>query len=92
MNPAILSFDSEARAFVHGSTWDANAMDRMLDVRDMAVMGATIERIAGRDGFAGVIRARFPHPKQGEPGVDRRAHGYDALRWNDREPEMAPRR
>ena len=32
-------------------------------------MGATIERIAGRQGFAGCVRARFPHPKQGEPGI-----------------------
>ena len=28
-----------------------------------------IERIAGRQGFAGCVRARFPHPKQGEPGI-----------------------
>jgi len=46
-------------------------VNRMLDIaaRDMAIMGATIERIAGRQGFGGVIRARFPHPKQGEPGI-----------------------
>jgi glutamate carboxypeptidase len=43
----------------------------MLDIaaRDMAVMGASIERIAGRQGFAGCVRARFPHPKPGEPGI-----------------------
>jgi glutamate carboxypeptidase len=43
----------------------------MLDLaaRDMAIMGATIERIAGRQGFGGVVRARFPHPRQGEPGI-----------------------
>ncbi len=40
-----------------------------LAARDMAIMGATIERIAGRQGFGGVVRARFPHPKQGEPGI-----------------------
>jgi hypothetical protein len=40
-----------------------------LAARDMAIMGATIERIAGRQGFAGCVRARFPHPKQGEPGI-----------------------
>ena len=52
-------------------TWDARAVDRMLDhaAREMAIMGATIERIAGRQGFAGCVRARFPHPKQGEPGI-----------------------
>jgi glutamate carboxypeptidase len=35
----------------------------------MAIMGATIERIAGRQGFAGCVRARFPHRTQGEPGI-----------------------
>jgi glutamate carboxypeptidase len=52
-------------------TWDAAAVDRMLDLaaRDMAMMGATIERIAGRMGFGGCVRARFPHPKAGEPGI-----------------------
>jgi glutamate carboxypeptidase len=78
MNPANLPFDSEAmlkglRAWVEceSPTWDAGAVDRMLDLaaRDMAIMGATIERIAGRQGFGGCIRARFPHPKQGEPGI-----------------------
>jgi len=43
-------------------TWDAGAVNRMLDIaaRDMAIMGATIERIAGRQGFGGAVRARFP--------------------------------
>ena len=78
MNPANLPFDSEAmlqglRGWVEceSPTWDASAVERMLDLaaRDMAIMGATIERIAGRQGFAGCVRARFPHPKQGEPGI-----------------------
>ena len=78
MNPANLPFDSEAmlqglKSWVEceSPTWDAGAVERMLDVaaRDMAIMGATIERIGGRQGFGGVIRARFPHPKQGEPGI-----------------------
>src|SRR6201989_255323 len=78
MNPANLPFDSEAmllglRGWVEceSPTWDATAVERMLDLaaRDMAIMGATIERIAGRQGFAGCVRARFPHPKQGEPGI-----------------------
>src|SRR6202040_2226063 len=52
-------------------TWDASAVERMLDIaaRDMAIMGASIERIAGRQGFGGCVRARFPHPKAGEPGI-----------------------
>src|SRR5215813_8025366 len=78
MNPANLPFDSETmlqglRSWVEceSPTWDAAAVERMLDLaaRDMAIMGATIERIAGRQGFAGCVRARFPHPKQGEPGI-----------------------
>ncbi len=78
MNPANLPFDSEAmllglRGWVEceSPTWDADAVNRMLDLaaREMAIMGATIERIAGRQGFGGCIRARFPHPKQGEPGI-----------------------
>ena len=78
MNPANLPFDSEAmlqglRGWVEceSPTWDAIAVNRMLDLaaRDMTIMGATIERIAGRQGFGGVVRARFPHPKQGEPGI-----------------------
>jgi glutamate carboxypeptidase len=78
MNPASLPFDSEAmlqglRAWVEceSPTFDAAAVNRMLDLaaRDMAVMGAGIERISGRQGFGGCVRARFPHPKQGEPGI-----------------------
>src|SRR6201982_1884567 len=78
MNPANLPFDSEAmlqglRAWVEceSPTWDASAVERMIDLagRDMTIMGATLERIAVRQGFAGCVRARFPHPRQGEPGI-----------------------
>lgn len=78
MNPANLPFDTEAmlpglRTWVEceSPTFDAAAVNRMLDLaaRDMAIMGATIERIAGRQGFGGCVRARFPHPRQGEPGI-----------------------
>jgi glutamate carboxypeptidase len=78
MNPANLPFDSESmlqglRNWVEceSPTWDKDAVNRMLDLaaRDMAIMGASIERIAGRQGFGDVIRARFPHPKQGDPGI-----------------------
>jgi glutamate carboxypeptidase len=78
MNPANLPFDTEAmlqglRAWVEceSPTFDAAAVNRMLDLaaRDMAIMGATVERIAGRQGFGGCVRARFPHPRQGEPGI-----------------------
>ena len=78
MNPANLPFDSEAMLAGSRPGWNAKArpgmrraVERMLDIaaREMAIMGATIERIAGRQGFAGCVRARFPHPKQGEPGI-----------------------
>src|ERR1700709_1022171 len=78
MNPANLPFDSEAmlqglRDWVEceSPTFDADAVDRMLDLaaREMAIMGASIERISGRRGFGGRGRARFPHPKEGEPGI-----------------------
>src|ERR1700742_1057817 len=78
MNPANLPFDSETmlqglRNWVEceSPTWDKDAVNRMLSLaaRDMAIMGASIERIAGRQGFADCVRARFPDPKQGEPGI-----------------------
>jgi len=68
MNPANLPFDSETmlqglRSWVEceSPTWDANAVERMLDLaaREMAIMGATIERIAGRQGFAAVSAPDF---------------------------------
>jgi glutamate carboxypeptidase len=76
--PMSLPFDVEAmlaglRPWVEceSPTWDAAAVNRMLELaaRDMALSGASIEYIAGRQGFGGCIRARFPHPKQGQPGI-----------------------
>jgi glutamate carboxypeptidase len=98
MNPADLPFDLDhmlqgLRVWVEceSPTWDANAVNGMLDLaaRDMAIMGATIERIAGRQGFGGCIRARFPHPKFGEPGILIAGHmdtvhpvgTIDTLKW-----------
>ncbi|MBN9040479.1 MAG: carboxypeptidase [Rhizobiales bacterium 62-47] len=78
MNPANLPFDTETmlqglRRWVEceSPTWDAAAVDRMLDLaaREMAIMGATIEHMPGQQGFGGYVRARFPHPKQGQPGI-----------------------
>lgn len=52
-------------------THDAAAVDRMIDLAayDLAAMGASIERIPGRMGLGGCVRATFPHPKAGEPGI-----------------------
>ena len=57
-------------------TFEAAAVNGMLDLaaRDFAAAGASIERIAGRLGFAGAIRALFPHPRRAEPGIVVFAH------------------
>jgi glutamate carboxypeptidase len=52
-------------------TYDASAVNRMMDLaaHDFASAGATIERIPGRLGLGGSLRARFPHVRQDEPGI-----------------------
>ena len=58
-------------------TWDAAAVDRMMDLagRDLALLGAHIERIPGRMGFGGCLRARLPHPMpEATPGILVLAH------------------
>jgi glutamate carboxypeptidase len=52
-------------------TWNARAVNRMMRMaaRDLAVMGARIEPIAGRMGFGDCLRATFPHARAGEPGI-----------------------
>lgn len=52
-------------------TYDAAAVNRMMDLAayDLAAAGAEIERIPGRMGFGGSVRARFPHKNFGEPGI-----------------------
>ncbi|MCM2561310.1 M20/M25/M40 family metallo-hydrolase [Lutimaribacter sp. EGI FJ00015] len=77
MDPLKLPFDADEmlaglRPWIEceSPTHDAAAVDRMMDLAayDLAQM-AEIERIPGRMGFGGCLRARFPHPKQGEPGI-----------------------
>ena len=52
-------------------THDAAAVNRMMDLasRDLAVMGATVERIPGRMGYGDCVRASFRHRRAGEPGL-----------------------
>jgi glutamate carboxypeptidase len=78
MNPKDLPFDADAmldglRPWVEceSPTFDAGAVNRMMDIgtRDLALMGARIERIPGRMGFGDCVRATFPHPKGDEPGI-----------------------
>jgi glutamate carboxypeptidase len=52
-------------------TYDAAAVNRMTDLAayDLAACGAEIERIPGRMGLGGSVRARFPHKNFGKPGI-----------------------
>lgn len=77
--PALdLPFDAEAmlpglRRWVEceSPTYDAAAVARMMEMaaRDLALMGARIETIPGRMGYGPCVRATFPHPRAGEPGI-----------------------
>ena len=78
MDPKALPFDVDAMIaglepwiVCESPTWDAAAVNRMMGVagRDLAMMGATIERIPGRMGFGDCVRARFPHQRRDEPGI-----------------------
>jgi glutamate carboxypeptidase len=78
MNPLQLPFDDDEmlaglRPWIEceSPTYDAAAVDRMMDMAayDLAAI-ATVERIPGRMGFGGCLRARLPHPDQGKkPGI-----------------------
>jgi glutamate carboxypeptidase len=83
-----LSLPFEAEALLAGlrpwvecesPTFDAAAVNRMMSLagRDLAILGARIERIPGRMGLSDCIRARFPHPDSdgdGEGGILVLAH------------------
>lgn len=78
MNALDLPFDADEmldglRPWVEceSPTWDTAAVSRMMDLaaRDLAAIGATVETIPGTRGFGTSIRATFPHPDQGKPGI-----------------------
>lgn len=52
-------------------TFDAAAVNRMMDLasRQLALLGAQLDRIPGRMGFGDCVRARFAHARRGEPGL-----------------------
>lgn len=52
-------------------THDAAAVNRMMDLAsyDLAAIGASIERIPGRQGFGDSVRATLPHNNSGQPGI-----------------------
>jgi glutamate carboxypeptidase len=56
-------------------TWDAGAVNTMMNLasRELAVMGARIDRIPGRMGFGDCVRARFAHASDA-PGILVMAH------------------
>ncbi len=58
-------------------TFDAAAVNRMMDMagRDLALLGARVDRIPGRMGLGDCVRARFPHPAgNSAPGILVMAH------------------
>lgn len=78
MDPTQLPFDPEPMLArlqpwveCESPTHDAVAVNRMMDLatRDLAVMGARVERIPGRMGFGDCVRATLPHRRAGEPGL-----------------------
>jgi glutamate carboxypeptidase len=84
-HPALdLPFDADAilaglRPWVEceSPTFDATAVNRMMHLagREMALLGARVERIAGRMGFGDCVRARFPHAAgEATPGILVLAH------------------
>jgi glutamate carboxypeptidase len=83
MNPQDLAFDADAMLArlepwirCESPTFDAAAVDRMMGLaaRDLALAGARVETVAGRMGFGGCVRARFPHPTGDAPGILVMAH------------------
>lgn len=88
MNPIDLPFDADEmlaglRPWVEceSPTWDAAAVNRMMDLaaRDLAAMGARVERIPGAIEPTGarmgdMVRAELPHPRAGEPGITIMGH------------------
>jgi glutamate carboxypeptidase len=52
-------------------TFDAAAVNRMMDLasRQLALLGAQLDRVPGRMGFGDCVRARFAHSRREEPGL-----------------------
>ena len=78
MDPTQLPFDADdmlaaLRPWVEceSPTHDAAAVNRMMDLatRDLALMGARVERIPGRMGYGDCVRATLPHRSSGTPGL-----------------------
>lgn len=57
-------------------TFDVEAVNRMMTLAadDLSAMGARVERVDGPAGLGDCVKAAFPHPRQGEPGILVMAH------------------
>jgi glutamate carboxypeptidase len=57
-------------------TFDRAAVNRMVTLacEDLAAMGAAVERVDGPAGLGDCVKAAFPHPRAGEPGILIMAH------------------
>lgn len=73
-----LSFDTDEmlqglRPWIESESpsFDAAAVNRMMDLvqHDLAALGARVERIPGRMGLGGSVRATMPHPRAGQGGI-----------------------
>ena len=78
MNLAHLGFNDEDMLaglkpwiLCESPSYDQAAVNRMQDIaaHDLAVMGASIERISPQSSIGDCIRARFAHPKPDQPGL-----------------------
>ncbi len=69
--PAAMLAALEPWVRCESPTFDRGAVNAMMDLvtRDLVLMGARIERIPGRMGFGDCVRATFPHPRAGTPGL-----------------------
>jgi glutamate carboxypeptidase len=83
IDPATLRLDAEEilaglKNWVdcESPTYHPAAVNRMMDLasRDLAMLGARIERIPGRMGFGDCVRARFPHALGDAPGILMMSH------------------
>ncbi|NDV85455.1 M20/M25/M40 family metallo-hydrolase [Aurantimonas aggregata] len=85
MNAPLPELDLDADRLLEGlrrwiecesPTFDVAAVNRMMSLaaEDLTAMGATVERIDGPAGLGDCLRAAFPHPRKGEPGILIMAH------------------
>ena len=76
----VTKLDFDANAMLDGlqrwvlcesPSYDREAVNRMQDIaaHDLAMMGASVERITPHPRAGDCIRARFPHPKAGASGI-----------------------